>query len=501
MSAIHLDSLSFSYSSAIPILGDASCSLGDGWTGVVGANGSGKTTLLRLIDGTLSADSGALGLDPTNALVVHCPQTADTVDSNINRLAEAWDGEAHAWLGRLALRPDDLERWPTMSPGERKRWQIGGALYQDPDILLLDEPTNHLDVEARDMLIVALNRFRGAGVVVSHDRTVLNGLCRRILRIENGATVLWQGSYEVARAAWEERDQAQLEGYQRVRAEQRKVERRLADKRRASATKAARHKRQLRTAGIKDRDARSMEKKGRFEGGQRQGSHEISLLRDEAERLDAAAAGFDIRRSLGGELFFDFEPARRRRRLLAHEGPIEVAGTTLITKANVEVERNDRVLLVGPNGAGKTTLLQALLDRSTLDPDRILYLPQELTVEQTRELLAEVRALDAVARGRVLGMVALLGSDPERILATDTPSPGEARKLLIASGLGRGAWILLLDEPTNHLDLPSIERLERALIAYPGAVVVITHDEAFGRETTHTVWHLEGGVLQVLSAL
>jgi ATPase subunit of ABC transporter with duplicated ATPase domains len=97
----------------------------------------------------------------------------------------------------------------------------------------------------------------------------------------------------------------------------------------------------------------------------------------------------------------------------------------------------------------------------------------------------------------VLGIVAVLGSDPKRVLATDRPSPGEVRKLLIALGLGCGAWVLLLDEPTDHLDLPSIERMEGALSAFPGALIVVTHDSEFARRTTKTRWDIRHGELMV----
>ena len=153
--------------------------------------------------------------------------------------------------------------------------------------------------------------------------------------------------------------------------------------------------------------------------------------------------------------------------------------------------------VAGPNGAGKTTLLRAMLAASRLPEERVLVLPQDLRADEERAVLTAIRALPPRVRGRVLSLVAALGVDPDRLLASAQPSPGEARKAAIALGLGRHAWALVLDEPTNHLDLPSIERIEAALAAYPGALLLVTHDDAFAARCTRVVWRVEEGRVRV----
>ena len=155
--------------------------------------------------------------------------------------------------------------------------------------------------------------------------------------------------------------------------------------------------------------------------------------------------------------------------------------------------RDAKIRVAGPNGIGKTTLLAAMLRGAHIASDRILYLPQELTARDGIAMLEAVRDLNPGPRGRVLTLIAALGIDPDRLLESAAPSPGEARKLAMAYGLGRQVWAMVLDEPTNHLDMPAIERLEEALVEYPGAMVIVTHDDALARRCTNIEWRLTAG--------
>lgn len=494
MSAIHLSNVTFSYSSSVPILSDVSFDLGPGWTGLVGVNGSGKSTVLSLIAGDLAPGTGTVSVEPAGLPPVLCVQRVDDLTREIDSFGLAWDRESVRMRATLDLDVDDLDRWDTMSPGERKRWQIGAALAQNPAVLLLDEPTNHLDGEARNLLIRALERFTGCGVIVSHDRSILNDLTTKTLRVVSGRVERWNGAYDIARSEWLARDAANVERFDRLKADQAKLARRLDEKRRMSAQKDAERLRERRSAGKHDLDTRGSAATYRHERGQKTGPQTVRSITNELDRLDRDLGEMRFDKELGGDIEFDFEPAPKEF-LIRYEGSVD-AGTRPLFPVDLAVRRSDRIRIAGPNGAGKTSLLRTLVDAATIPSDRILYLAQETTAEEAVAWLDEVRSLPRDDRGRVMSLVASLGADPGALLASELPSPGEARKVALALGLGTPNWLLVLDEPTNHLDLPSIERLEDALTHYEGALLLITHDDDLADATTATTWTVgPGGVV------
>ncbi|HEX7150768.1 MAG TPA: ATP-binding cassette domain-containing protein [Thermoanaerobaculia bacterium] len=470
MSTLRASQLSLAFGD-ITIFDTLDLQLDRGWTGIVGENGGGKTTLLRLIAGDLQPDSGSISVDGRVLLV---PQSVETMTPAITAFAE---GEGYALRGRLELEPEMLDRWPTLSPGERKRWQIGAALDDAPDVLLLDEPTNHLDAAARTLLVNELRRFRGLGLVVSHDRELLATLTRSTLRVHRGGARLWRGAYDEARALWTAEERHRLEEYEQAKRERRALERRLDDVRRAqeaaSASRSVRH----RAKDKNDSDARTLAAGNLAEWADARLGRSRAIVRRQSEAAAARTDDFTFDKKLGASLFVQYERA--------HVSHLFVFDDKAVTS-------HDRIRIAGPNGAGKTTLLRALLQHARVDASKLLYLPQELTAAEERTPLREVLALPPEEQGRVFSIVAALGVDPGRLRRSAAPSPGEARKLMIASGLGRHVWALVLDEPTNHLDLPSIERLEEALRAYPGAIVLVTHDEGLAVSCTSVTWEVEG---------
>jgi ATPase subunit of ABC transporter with duplicated ATPase domains len=489
MVRITLHALSFGYGGASDIIREGNLQLDLGWTGLVGENGCGKTTLLKLVAGELSPTSGSVQI-ASEARVITCPQQIEFLTGPIRELAGAWDKRSLALQARLGLDPCELERWPTLSPGERKRWQIAAALAAAPDMLLLDEPTNHVDAVARAELVRALRGFRGVGLVVSHDRALLGELTTRTVRMHGGALTVYPGSYEKARELWSaERARAQervARADRAVRAERRA----LADERRRHASAERSTRTSVRAKGRSDPDARSMARKFAAQRAEARLGRSVQVKGRELERAERKRERLrlDKQKGVAIELAHAAAPKRWLARLELDE--LRAGPRVLATDIAAFLERSSRVRIAGANGAGKTTLLTRLA-ATVDDPSSILILRQEINEAERRELSFEARNLPSSDRGELFQLAAALGLDPERVLHHEELSPCEARKLLIARGLARRVRGIFLDEPTNHLDLPSIERLERALTAFRGALVLITHDDAFARTLTDTEWKLE----------
>ena len=493
MPGIHFDDLSFRYTSAVDLFDHLTLHLGSAWTGVVGENGTGKTTLLRLAAGELRPVSGRVVVDPPGARVISCPQTVEDLTDQVEEFALSWEGSDAALRSRLGLDPADLHRWETLSPGERKRWQVGAALVAAPDVLLVDEPTNHLDSDTRRVLVAALAAFEGAGMVVSHDRELLDALCSRVLRVETGGVRLWSGDYTTARRAWEAEAERQRAEREALRSQSRRMERELAERRREVEQKQAVRRREMRLAAG-DHDVTSAVATYRAAAAQRAASRQSGVLRRKLDKVDERRRAVAPTSEHGGRVSFAHQPAARRR-LLTHQGPLRAGDEVILDDASVVVERDDRIRLSGRNGAGKSTLLRAMVEASDLPPERLLFLPQELDESGRAAVRSTLQRLEPAERGEVLAMVGSLGSDPERILVTELPSPGEARKLTLALALARCVWCLVLDEPTNHLDLPSVERLEAALGGFAGAILLVTHDDRLAQSVTDVEWRIDRGVI------
>jgi ATPase subunit of ABC transporter with duplicated ATPase domains len=362
-------------------------------------------------------------------------------------------------------------------------------------VLLLDEPTNHLDAQARELCSQALRRFEGTGVLVSHDRELLDATCVRTARLRAASLELYPGNYAAARAEWQARERATAS----AKAARREVEARLvrrAEERRRSAASAERDRSVSRRAkGKHDHDARTLLAANKAEMAGKRLARDAAALTARVQRVRAEIDALHVEKELGGELFSDYSAWSKPIVLRVMIDELRVGERRLLGRTALDVARTDKIVLRAPNGAGKTTLLGELARQNPEVFARSLYLPQSLSCAAVGELASRLSGLDRAARGRVLSIVAALGSDPDALLGSCAWSPGQTRKLALALGLAEQAPALILDEPTNHFDLPSIERLERLLVSFPGCVVLVTHDVALASRVANRCLEIASGEL------
>jgi macrolide transport system ATP-binding/permease protein len=480
------EKVSFKYESAPEfLLRSLSIQFTAGWCGIIGANGSGKTTVLRLATGELAPVSGVIsGVEN----VIHCPQRTDDAPEMLRDFLESSEPDAFRLRGRLRIDLSWMSRWSTLSHGERKRAQIATALWQRPQLLAIDEPTNHIDADARALLIAALRTYKGVGLLVSHDRELLDELCDKTVFMDPPVAVLRPGGYSQA-VALAQAEQKRVRTEREIAAHE--LDRlRIEAAARQNAARQADRKRSLKGISSRDSDARAKMNLVRVSGkdgkaGRLAAQFDARLRRAE-ERLDAAQPAKQYR--LGIEL--TGEISQRNWLVNLEAGEIPLSASRLLQFEQLVLRPEDRVAIVGPNGAGKSTLVRHIIANLNALDDRIVYIPQETERVQAAHILEDVRQLPPARLGQVMTVISCLGSRPQRLLESTEPSPGELRKMQLALGMSRMPHVIVMDEPTNHLDLPSIECMEQALSQVRCALVLVSHDRRFLEHVTHTTWQL-----------
>ncbi len=469
-----------------PILRGITVTFPQGWTGVVGDNGCGKTTLARIACGRIVPDAGSVGPALASS---YCPQDATLRPADLDDFAAAYDGRAVRLRRELGIEDDWPWRFETLSGGQQKRLQVACAIWPAPDLLVMDEPTNHVDATTCAAIARALAGFAGVGILISHDRALLDALCGQCLFMSGGSAVMRPGGYTKASGQEGLERAASLHAHKEARREMKRIEREAQRRREEAARKEG--KKSLRGIAKHDSDARSKKRLAIVTGTDGIAAKQAGRMEARLERVSAQADRTRVQKRYDADIWLEATPSRRPvlLRLEAAELPM---GERILVFPQLFIGRSDHIGLVGDNGSGKTTLVKHLMAQMP-DGVRVLYIPQEPTEGQQEEARERLARLASAERGRVLSIVAQLNSEPERVLEGDAISPGEMRKLMLALGILDSPELIIMDEPTNHLDLGSTEALERVLAAFPGALLLVSHDAVLLEATTGITWRIDEG--------
>ncbi|MBI5283784.1 MAG: ABC-F family ATP-binding cassette domain-containing protein [Chloroflexi bacterium] len=505
MELVRLQNIRKSYGFG-PVLADVNLRVLAGQkVGLIGANGAGKTTLVRIIIGDESPDAGTVTRAPA-LRIGHVPQhvtfgddetvsdcllaTHSAAEQALRRAeehlaradaaaladAEARYDEASAayeraggdglpqraktMLDALGLAGRDGDRVGALSGGEKNVLSLTKALLEEPDLLVLDEPGNHLDFEGLAWIEEFLRRFKGAVLIVSHNRYLLDRVAGGILHLEAGGVRSYTGNYSAYRMTALREKVAQQADYvadQKRLAQIEEMVRRFEEFARRTADPAW---------GKRLRARRSQLERAQHDATEKPAAEASSIrlqLTSDVSRADVALQVRGYCRAFGERRLFQ--------------------------DADLDIACGERVALVGPNGSGKTTLLRDIVAHGAWDHPvlrvgpslRVGYCAQEQEVlDDTRTVLGQMLLLESMTRERAFGVLRqfLFGrNDLDRRIGD--LSGGERNRLQLAVLMTQQPDFLILDEPTNHLDIAAREAIEEALSAFTGTMLVVSHDRYF----------------------
>lgn len=509
------------------LFGPLNLSLENALSGLVGRNGVGKTRLLRLLAGIDTPSGGHIERPVSLACVAQqhaiTPQTTlagllgygpyfaalqrlgrgEALADDVDCLEGCWDlpDRLRAGFREAGLADFDPERpASSLSGGERVKALLCGAFLSAADYLLLDEPTNHLDRQGRDWLYHQLECWPGGALIASHDRALLSRMSR-ILELTPGALRSYGGHYAAYQQQHDAEQQAARAALDHAATERRRTRARMQKEHDASQRRSAQTLRVVDTLNIASFERVKYKGAAKERPGtlhrqhQEQNSALNAAVLQARERVEEEAA---VMFTLPGS------QVAAGKQVLVLEA-LQLAFSA-IPPLDWRLDGPLRVALRGPNGCGKTTLLKTLIGlESPLSGEyrvsvQTAWLDQHLTqLDLSLSVMAHLNLDDTPLEAGVLrSRLARLQLGADKInLPLSALSGGERLKAALACVLWRreAAQLLLLDEPTNHLDLAAVQAIESALAAFPGAMIVVSHDEDFlrGLRLTHSLTWQEDG--------
>jgi len=438
--------------------------------GLVGENGAGKTTLLKILSGEMNPDSGHIRRLREAGMIRQMGETDAEMDSVI--------------AGKFAVR----ENSAFLSGGEKTRRRIAGAISKNTQILFADEPTVDLDEAGVLSLEKMLSEFKGALILISHDRALLDSVCTSIWELEDGKITVIPGNYSAYREIRAERLEREKTEYDQYRAEEKRIKKLIQQEYehaqqkqhlpgRMGNSEARLHKREVTNVQAAIHKVRK--------------GYESRLGRlDEKKR---PREDVNIRMALG-----EASPITSKTAVQARGAYARFGARTLFEFSSFVIPVGSRTALLGENGAGKTTLIRQILSKSPfikISPGVVMgYFGQNHTdvLDEEKTALENARAESDKDESAARTVLAGLNMPGDNVFKkVKVLSGGERAKVALARLLLSNANFLILDEPTNHLDIFSLEALENLLSAYTGTLLFVSHDRDFVKNVATRLLKIE----------